>query len=134
MEHLGKNILVNISIDTITRLPKTFLTEYFSASQISEMHDSLYEGTWMTLISNVDISRRDFYKFMLDLTSVQDCFNITLDSEQSNLNEDYVYMGGNDFITRKYVDDEYCKESGMKHLIGILFHGKEEQIKLKDMK
>lgn len=134
MKHLGKDITVDISINTVKRTPKSFLTEHFSEDKISEIYDPLDGGSWMTLISNVDIARKDFYKFMFDLINVQDCFNINIDSEQINLNECYNHVSGNDFITRRYVPDEFCNKSGIIHLFGILFHGKEEKIKLEDLK
>lgn len=133
MEFFGKKELdvpVNVVINTINRISNGFLRDYFPKEEISEMQDDSENGIWTVFVSNTDMTREQFDKFLHELVSKNEYFEITLDSNQKYVSENYKFFPGDDFILKEYVPEKYCKGTGMEHLIGMLFHSEKEEIKL----
>ncbi|MBR4315914.1 MAG: hypothetical protein IKP65_02945 [Alphaproteobacteria bacterium] len=133
METFAETIPVNFTITTLNKVSKDFLSKYFPDNSLSE--EPLFEeGEYFHVVLEVNISREDFYKFLFDMTERKEGFTIVVESSVNHIHEDYSYVQGDDFITRKYVPEKYRNKSGLNLLLGIVFHLQEEKIKLIDLK
>lgn len=137
MDFFGKgkeaDIPVNVSINSIHRI-KDFLKDYFQTEKIEDMHDSLYDGMWTTLVSDSEISREDFNKFLYAFAEHGEFFEITIDSNKGYVSENYRFNPGDDFITKESIPEKYCNKTGLDCLVGMVFHSQSEKIELKDLK
>lgn len=129
-----KEILVNIFIETMNPVSNYYKDKFFPFDQKEETHDELYEGRYGLLIQKSNISFAMFGDFLKELANEKDYFEITIDSEDENIYEQYTFFNKNDYILRSYLPEEYVSKKGIEHLAGIVLHCVEEKIYLKDLK
>ena len=125
------DIDINVFLETKVKPSNELMKKYFMNEKIEEFYE---DEVYNTFIESTKISRKNFNKFLKELTNTS--FEITINSneKQTYIYEKYTFNEGDDFISKNYVPEEYCGEDGKLHLIGILFHNKDEKIYLKDLK
>ena len=124
-----KDEAVDISISTKDIMPEELLDKYFSFDDIEEDN----EEDCYTVIYNTKISRDKFYEFLYEFSKLDMSFEVNVESFKRRFNENYIFHSGNDYILKEYVPEEYCNKSGMKHLLGIIFHTQREKILLEEL-
>ena len=71
MDFYNDNVKVNICIEMNNQIQENFIKKYFPCEKIEYFCDELYDGKCGAFISNTEISREDFYKFMKEFLEVK---------------------------------------------------------------
>lgn len=133
MKFNGKEITANIMINTNTQLNQDFLNKYFLNEEIetckSEEIDINPTYEFNFFISKSSISDEKIKELVKELAEYEN-YEIIIDSDDINFYDNYIYDNKNNFITYKYVSEDFCGKSNQELLLGILFHTKEEKIEL----
>lgn len=133
MDFYNDNVKVNICVEMNNQIQENFIKKYFPCEKIEYFCNELYDGKCGAFISNTKISREDFYKFMKDLTNQKEDFEVQIDSDEKYVYEVFSFVSNNDFIIRRFLPEKYYGDNGRNHLIGIVFHNKEEKIALENL-
>lgn len=133
MKFNDKTITANILINVNSEIESDFLNKYFFNENIERGNNEELnmdnEYKYYIYVNKSNITNEKINEFIKELTKYKN-YNITIDSDDFNIYDNYIYNTDNNFITYKYVAEEFCGKSGQEILLGILFHTKEEKIEL----
>ena len=125
---------VNVSIVSISNSPYHIIAKYFPKEEKYFVKDEFFQGAWDIRIMNSLISNELFKEFLMQLPEAMGSFDITVENQTHYIYEAFAYMQGSDYISRKYLTEDYINENKPMNLINILFNLQEQKIELKKEK